>query len=357
MPYINMNDNNGIIGDYGTIDNSTNITINHFNQRYNLKERFDNGNEEYEYSAYCVGQFGEKAFKGCIPVTFTNLHSQNKFMYDHLHIDVPIEWYSKLYFDGHIIKFKAKVHDYDRKNKSKDYTLTITEIYTEDSSKQTAINFVNSLKYPSINIIKENFDDGKYILEKEYSQETIAEFTIRLLTMLDISLASIDQSFYSGFITNFILTQYFLNTNLNEQCNQLYIIRQLNKEILIDLALIVSDIIMKFNKGKESLYKYQDIFSHIAYICNILQKANKNASLRTNLNKNDYDEEYNNIKEFGNKIEHNETKKMFDKLKKRHHDFGFKYPKNETELDNEIYSLWNNLLTMAHHLGYINILV
>ena len=354
---INMNDNNGslIIGDHGTIDNSINIT-NHFNQRYNLKERFDAGNEEYEYSAYCVGQFGEKAFKGCVPVTFTNLHSQNKFMYDHLHIDVPKEWYSKLYFDGHIMKFKATVHDYNRSNKSKDYTLTITEIYTEDSSKQTDIKFVNSLKYPSFNISEENFNDGKYIIEEDYSQETIAEFTIRLLTMLDSSLASIDQSFYSGFITNFILTQYFLNTSLNEQCNQLYVIRQLDKDVLIDLALIVSDVIMKFNNGTESLYKYKDIFSHITYICNIIQNIDKNVNLKCKKNDNLYNEVSNNLETFGNKIGHNETKKMFDKLKKRHFDFGFKYPENEEELEKEKAKLWNSLLTMFHNLGYVNIL-
>lgn len=52
--YINNNKITGsIIGDYGTVDNSVNIT-NHFNQRINLKERFEKGNIEHEYSAYCV---------------------------------------------------------------------------------------------------------------------------------------------------------------------------------------------------------------------------------------------------------------------------------------------------------------
>ena len=102
--------------------------------------------------------------------------------------------------------------------------------------------------------------------------------------------------------------------------------------------------------------KYKDIFGHIAYICNILQKANKDITLKTTDNYKEYTDIDNSIKEFGRKIGHNETKKMFDKLKKRHYDFGFKYPENEEKLEKEKNKLWISLLTMAHNLGYINIL-
>lgn len=337
---------------HGNIDNRV-MNINHFDQRHNLKDRYDKGNEEFEYSAYCVGQFGNKAFKGCIPVTFINLHSNNRFMYDHIHINVPEKWYSELFFDGSIMKFKATIKPYNRGNGSQDYGLVITKIYTDSTSKKTNIKYSNSLKFNLINIYEDLYKLAKQTME-EYEQETIAELVIRLLTMLDSSLSSIDPAIYSGFITNFVLTQYFLNTSLNEQCNQNYIIRQLDKEVLSDIAKLVSNVIIEINMNSSSMYRYQDIFSHICYICNYIQKINKDVSKYKKEKFIEYTNVNNRLSEFGEKIEQKDTNKMFDKLKKRHRDFGFKYPENEKEMEKE---LWCSLLSMAHHLGYINLLV
>ena len=337
---------------HGNIDNRK-ITINHFEQRYNLKDRYEKGNDEYEYSAYCVGKFGNKAFNGCVPVTFINLHSNNRFMYDHIHINVPKNWYSELFFDSSIMKFKATIKPYNRANGSKDYGLIVTEVFTDSASKRTCISYSNSLKFKPMNI-----EDDIYNLAIEtinnYSQETIAELVIRLLTMLDSSLSSIDQAIYSGFITNFILTQYFLNTSLNEQCNQNYIIRQLDKEVLLDLAKIVSNIIMKININSDSMYRYRDIFSYICYMCNFIQKIDKDVSKYTKKKFEEYNDIYKKLTKFGEKIDQKDTNKMFDKLKKKHYDFGFKYPENEDKMEKE---LWCSLLTMTHHLGYIDLLV
>lgn len=350
--YINNNKITGsIIGDYGTVDNSVNIT-NHFNQRINLKERFEKGNIEHEYSAYCVGKFGSKAYKGCVPITFINIHSYNQFMYDHMHIDVPEDWYSELYFNNSIMKFKGVVNQYSRGNGTLDYSIKITEIYTDQTSKNTSVNYSNSLKFRNILLKEEHINELKDYIINGMFQETLAEFTIRIFTLLDSALASIDNSFYSGFITNFILTQYFLNTSLNEQCNQIYIIRQLDKEILLDLALIVSNIIMTYNIDSNKLYKYKDLFSYVCNICNVLQNINKNCGEYNKGKNNEYIELNNNLNLFSTKINHDNTNKMFDKIKRRHRDFGFNFPENKNEFENELYI---NLIKLLCNLGYINV--
>ena len=341
-----------IIGDnHGVVDNRE-ITINHFDQRYNLKERYEKGNEEYEYSAYCTGKFGNKAFKGCVPITFINVHSNNRFMYDHIHINVPENWYSELFFNDSIMKFKAKIKPYNRKDGTKDYSLIITEIYTDSTSKKTNIAYSNSLKFKTIDLNEETYNLALETIQT-YHNETIAELVIRLLTMLDSSLSAIDPAIYSGFITNFILTQYFLNTSLNEQCNQNYIIRQLDIDILFDLAKIVSDVIIKINTNSNTMYKYKDIFGHICYICNYIQNINKNVSDYKKEKFKEYTNINNKVSEFGEKINQKDTNKMFDKLKKRHKDFGFNYPNDKNEMEKD---LWCSVLSMAHHLGYIDLL-
>ena len=334
-----------------SIDNSVNIT-NHFNQRINLKERFEKGNIEHEYSAYCVGKFGNKAYKGCVPITFINIHSYNQFMYDHMHINVPKDWYSELYFNDSIMKFKGTVLPYTRGNGTLDYSIKITEIYTDQTSKRTQINYSNSLKFRNIILKEEHINELKNYIINGMLQETLAEFTIRILTLLDSALASIDNSFYSGFITNFILTQYFLNTSLNEQCNQIYIIRQLDKEILLDLALIISNVIMTYNIDSNKLYKYKDLFSYICNICNVLQNINKNCGKYTKGKNSEFIELNSNLNLFGNKINHDNTNKMFDKIKRRHKDFGFSFPENKEEFENELYV---NLIKLLCNLGYINV--
>lgn len=258
-------------------------------------------------------------------------------MYDHMHIDVPKDWYSELYFNNSIMKFKGIVNQYKRGNGTEDYSIKITEIYTDQTSKKTLVNHSNSLKFRNINLKDEDIIELKDYIINSMFQETLAEFTIRILTLLDSTLASVDNSFYSGFITNFILTQYFLNTSLNEQCNQIYIIRQLDKEILLDLALIVSDIIMTYNIDSNKLYNYKDLFSYICNICNVLQNIDKDCGKYSRDKFKDYKSIKEYIELFGNKIEHNDTNKMFDKIKRRHRDFGFSFPENKNEFENELY--------------------
>lgn len=350
----NINKSNFTLnGDYGSIkgiDNSVNI-INHFEQRINLKDRFDSGNREFEYSAYCIGKSGNKAYKGCVPVTFINIHSCNEFIYDHLHIDVPNDWYSELYFDDNIMKFKGIVNKYERANGTYDYSIKLTDIYTDQISKFTRVNYSNSLKVKNIILTNEQNQELKDYIINDMLRETLAEFTIRIFTLLDSALASIDNSFYSGFITNFILTQYFLNTSLNEQCNQTYILRQLNKDILLDLALIVSNIIMMYNIDFDEIRRYKDLFKYTCNICDILQNINKDCSKYNKNNFSEYKSVNDNIGLFSDKIQQCNTNKMFDKIKRRHRDFGFTQCENKEDFINNLYI---NLIKLLCNLGYIN---
>ena len=333
-------------------DRSINYTINNFEQRLNLKERYNPDKPiKYEYSAYCVGKYGNKLFNNCVSITCVNLHSYNLFMYDHIHVNLPIKWYNDSIFDNNIIKFKGIVEEYVRSDGSKDYTIKVTDILC--SSNRIIGIYNNSLKLQPINFSKQFLDSARKVIEEELSKEIIFEFVIRLLTILDSSLCSQDELFYPGFVSNIILSYYFMNTNLNDLCQQKYLLRQLNKDILLDLGKIVSELIIKINEDKNSLYLWRHLFIKVSEICNVIQKIDKDLSKQNKKNRDDYKTVNDNIKLFGEKIDSNSTNKMFNKVKMRHIDFGFSYPESEEELKKYETTLWGSLCKMFYHQGYL----
>lgn len=337
------------------VDNSTNITINnHFEQRLNLKELYEHGNPIKEYIGYCVGRFGKKTFHGCVSVTFINVHSGNRFIHDHMHIDVPKKYYDEnkdYLFDGHLIRFKAIVYPYKRKDESIDYTLEIKDMI--DVNRKIFASGLHSSKintsYPDkdcIEIIDNIIND-----ELDSYHDSILEFVTRTSTKLDIMLLTLDSKECLNspdFISNAIKTQYFLNTKLNEQCNQDYMLRKLSTKALIDLAKIISNILISLSDDKD-FWLYRHVFKRIGDICNYIQGINMNTTLMNKNNREDYKPIYNSLKSFGEKICNDDSKRMFDKVRNRHFDFGFDYPEDPDKY-NEL--LCKDLVRMLNYYGY-----
>lgn len=340
---------NNSLNDY-SINDSFNTTINYYDQRLNLKER--NDGKEYEYVAYCVGLFknDRKKLKDIVTVTCVNLHSDYRYMSDHIHIDLPQKIYDDSLFENNIIKFRGIVKPYTRKsNNTTDYTILITNVLCTTNRIHGIWN--NSIKLPdSINFTEKFFNSCNKWFEEECSTETIAEFVIRMLETIDISLCAQDNMFYPGFVTNIILSYYFLNGKLNDMCQQHYFINQLDREILIDLAKITSYIVIEINKKNNNLYLWKHMFMKLSDVCNVLQGINKDISLKTKQNKDEYDNINNNINTFIEKINSEDHNKVFDKLKNRHRDFGFRYPEDVEEFNKE---LIEDFYKMLYFKGYI----
>ena len=344
-------DLNNSFNDYSINDSfNTTINLNYYDQRLNLKER-DNG-KEYEYVAYCVGLFKAKcikSLKNCVPITCVNLHSDYRFMSDHIHINLPQKFYDDSLFENNIIKFRGIVKPYKRGNGSEDYTIMITKVLCTTNRIHGIWN--NSIKLPTnINFTEKFYESCDNWFEEECSTETISEFVIRMLETIDISLCAQDNMFYPGFVTNIILSYYFLNGKLNDMCQQHYFINQLDREILIDLAKITSFIVIEINKKDNNLYLWKHMFMKLSDVCNVLQGIDKDISLKTKQNKEEYKIVNDNINNFIEKIGSENHNKVFDKLKNRHRDFGFRYPENIEEFNKK---LKEDMYKMFYFKGYV----
>lgn len=353
--YNNINTVNGqFIGEVkgDAIDNSDrsiNYNINNYDLRWTLKERYNPKNPiEYEYSTYCVGRYGKKIFDDCVSVTCVNLHSNNLFMYDHIHIKIPVNWYDDSIFDNNVLKFKGIVEPYDRSDGSKDYGIKVTEVISITNRMIGIYN--NSLKLAPLKFTEHFLELAKHVIENEISKDIIVEFVIRMLTILDTGICAQDDVVYPGFVSNIILSYYFMNTNLNELCQQKYLLREYDKEILLDIGKIISTIIININEDKQSIFLWRHLFILVSKICNVLQGIEKDTSKQNKKNKDEFDCVFEALKTFGNKINSIDNKKMFNKLKMRHVDFGYKYPEDKEEFDK---MLWNNLCKMFYYQGYI----
>lgn len=345
-----INIDNSTLGNL--INDSFNTTIyNYNNQRINLKERDDG--KEYEYVMYCVGQNkkAKKSLNDCLIVTCINIHSYYDFITDHAHLDLPLNIYNDDIFKHNIIKFKGVVQKYTRANGTEDYTIKISNIL--DMSNRINSIHNNALKLPNNTFTEEALIKGKTLIDKITTEE-LYEFVIRQLDLIDISICSQDNTLYPGFITNLILSQYLLTSKLDLMSKQDLCIRDLSREAIIELALILSFILVEINKEECNLYLWKHLFIKLSVICNVLQGINKDLTLSNKKNRDEYKNIYENITYFAGKINTLDVKKMIDKIRNRHKDFGFLYPENEEEFKDELYT---NLVKILYFKGYFNGLI
>ena len=346
---------------YGTmndmIDNSINITHNYFKERINLKERDDS--QEYEYVGYCVGE--GKKFKDFHTVICVNVHSYNQFICDHVHIDIPNNLYDEFSFTHNIMKFIGIAEPYERNNGTKDYTIKVTKIL---NTNNRLVGFDSNAIKVSFKFFENDFYDKvkNKIENDEITTLQLAEFLIRSFDRIDIGLSANENVCYTNFITNFILSQYFLNGKLDRMCQQRYIINELNRPIILDLCKLASYLLMSIRRKLTSICMWKQFFMKVTEVCNILQGIDKDLILKNKHNKKEYDYIDKNIKMFGNKIEFNESKSMFDKIRARHKDFGFRYLEEFNKEKDDYITLEEFNIQLDHYLaealyfeGYITI--
>ena len=335
MRDINIRDINQIVNKY-----TTNINI---NERGLLKDR--NNGEKYKYELICIGEYKNDKGKirdGYIRVTCINVHSNYKFITDHVHLDFPVElWDEKYKYNA--MKIIAVVYEYEKVNgcdgRSKDYGLKVEEVL-KSSSKINSV-FDNVFKLTKYNKFNEDnfgtFDDYKNCV-LDISDETLSRTLDNQLAKLD-SILSTKDVFYSNFISNTIFTYYFLNHKLDFLVQQRHDIDYLYKDVVVDLLLISSKLMYDIDSGE--LYTWKSLFQLINETCNVIQGIIANPKY-ANKKCKEGQEIQKNIKKFANKIDSCEPNKCFEKIRNRNKDFGYIYPDDVEKFNSD---LWKDLIS------------
>lgn len=327
------------------IDNSNKIININIYDRFNLKER--NNGKEYEYDLFCINKYDrcKKSINNHVVVTCINVHSNYKFMTDHIHVNFP----EKLYDDSDaysLMKVKGIVYEYTRTNGTKDYSMIVTEILNRSNRMLGVVKNIFGVKF-------NKFDRGSIDIYmnkiEEMDNNQLSELVVREVESIDSFLSASDM-FFPGFISNSIFTYYFLNTKLDYLEQQKLCVRYLPNEVLIDLGLLFSTVIRGINAGE--IYLWRHLFKKVSEICNVLQGVEKDLLMKTKSNRKDYDIIDINIKEFSNKIEAEQVKKNFTKIRIRNKDFGYLYPENVEEFKD---AMKCNLISYALCRGYLQL--
>lgn len=332
---INIRDINQIVNNY-----TTNINV---NERGLLKER--NNGEKYKYELICIREYkNSKGRKddGYIRVTCVNVHSNYKFITDHVHLDFPIDKWDEKY-NYNAMKVIAVVYEYEKTNgcngKSKDYGLKVEEVLKSSSKINSVFDNVFKLtKY-------DKFNEETFGTFKDYKKCVIDLLDETLVRTLDNQLAKLDSVlstkdvFYSNFISNTIFTYYFLNHKLDFLVQQRHDLDYLCKDVIMDLLLISSKIMYEIDSGE--LYTWKDLFQLVNETCNVIQGVVANPK-GMNKKHNKFDELNRNIKAFADKIDSCEPNKCFEKIRIRNKDFGYSYPTDVEKFNNE---LWKDLIS------------
>lgn len=319
------------------IDNSINI-VNNFNIRINLQERAKSG-KVYEYTLFCLHEYkrAKNIPKDIVRVTCVNVHSDNMFISDHIHIDFPKRLYDDVSYNYSIMRIKAKAYEYTRTNGTKDLGLMVTKI-------ESAVNRIGHYegKYgtKSLPIIKSNIEKDqreffKYIYSKDFSNDYLSEILSKQISYLE-GLIAVPNQLYSGFLSDLILTYYFANDYKQELETKSLYIHNLNRDVIIDLIQLLSKISFKINNGE--IFMWRQFMKELNVICNVLQGINKDIcqvkDKTDNVNKN--------IEKFAEKIDSKEVRKIFNKIKIRNEDFDYQYPKDDESYKEKLndYAIW-----------------
>lgn len=322
-----------------TVDNSItyNIMIN-IDQRGNLKNLHDG--KEHEFVMFCIEEREDiKKVKGTKMVLCTNIYSNYEFITDHAFVTFPEKWYDD-FTNYNLIKVKAKIYKYKRGDGTEDYSFIVTEI----------LDMTNRM----INLPREQFLINKHPNTIELfdenmnwmSDEDLYDIVFEQLMILDTTISN-NNNIRQGFISGLIMTRYFLNTQLQSLVNQQKILRNVSREVLLDIFKLLSTIMCNIDKGE--MYLWRHLLNQINKICNYFQGIEYNINNLSRTNRNIINDNLNKFKLKINCLEHN---KLFGRCKVYNRNIGYLYPSDTKEFE-EI--LRFNALSYLLSKGYFKI--
>lgn len=334
-----MKDNvNNIYGTWNgdNIDNSTNI-INNFYIRVNLQEREASG-KTYEYTLFCLHEFkkAKNVPDGYIRITCINVHSDCMFVSDHIHIDFPKSLYDDYSYDYSVMTIKAKAYKYP-KGKGFDYGLKVTKIESATNRLGHYTGSYGNKVLPKLESDQKEFFKFVYTISKDY--DCLCEILSQQINYLEGIIAN-ENRLYPGFLFNMIATYYFANDYKKELETKSFYLHELGRENILEMLQLFSKIIFKINNGE--IFMWRQLLFEINEFCNVIQEIIKDVTKKNRYNKEVFNEVYDNIQHFAIKIYAEETKAMFDKIKRRNEDYGYQYPKNVEKYKEQLhdYVIW-----------------
>lgn len=145
----------------------------------------------------------------------------------------------------------------------------------------------------------------KYVYNNEISELTLAETLTTQISYLEGIIAE-SCCIYSGFLYNMIMTNYFVNKYNRDLENKSLHLHNLERDVLIDLLQILSNLLFKINIG--DIFMWRHFMQNLNELCNVVQGIEYDI---TNLKNKSTEKDAvdNNLKKFANKIEYKETKK------------------------------------------------
>lgn len=268
--------NNGNNNQINIKNNNKSLNNNSFNKTFNInhyatmKEQHKSverpglkdleDNKEYKFCAYCLGrsQFKSK-HDGYDLIIIVNLHQNNKYKSDHIHMHIKQGYYTRD-LDNSIIIFNG-----------------IKETYIQDDEECYSVIMTKLLDY------KKTFDisDDKfmeYLYSDEELEEEMEKYHKLLIDerrkILFTMLKNIDMIMYStgvrdNFVSDFILSQFTFNKDYKLLSLKKQEDIQLSDKGLIQLILLCSRILYTIQNG--FIYSYKDLFNEICRIVNVLQ--------------------------------------------------------------------------------------
>ena len=195
--------------------NQININVN-IDQRGNLKDRFDG--QEYEFDLFGIQVSNLKKEEGYDKVLCVNVYSNYEFITDHAFVKFPDNFYADDY-NYSLIKIIGKVYKYKRADGTEDYSIEVVKIM--DICNRMIGIFKNDF-----GIIKETGDISEYnILMNMVKEDFLYDIVQEQLQLFDM-VVSLKSNVRKGFMTSYLLTRYFLNTQLQAMVNQRIVLRE-----------------------------------------------------------------------------------------------------------------------------------
>lgn len=288
-------------------------------ERPGLKEL--KGKGERVFYGFCLGssQFKSK-YEGYVNILVVNIHYNNTFKADHLHLHVKEEIYND-YYKNKIIEFTAEVNPYLQDNEEC-YSLIVSKINRCYDQFNIEDYYIPECLFD---------DDVELIRYKDEYFELPIENRRKILFNLfkEINLLFYREGICNNFISDFILMHFLFNKDYRILSLKDYEDINIPEESVIQLSLLCSRIL--FVVQNKYINDYKSLFD---LICDII---NKYQGIYRKFTKNkDIDE----LRDFclTNNIPYGS--KIYSLVKRRMNNYEFNEVKSENEIHDLYFILW-----------------
>ena len=242
--------------------------INNSNNRTILKDLVGQRIQIWGYAVREFNRFTDNNGKPYVRYTVTNIHSEDKYISDHIQLGLPFELYDED-IERHVIMADGFVYEYDS-SFGKKQSIIATEV---NLSIANELSINKDFILPKYNLSEEDITNTMYKIA-DYQPDK----KFKLLLKANNYLNNMIMGMPKDFISNYIINHYMINENPDSINRADLSILQNDELSIMETMLLILSVAKRLSEGSfNSIYQ---MFDFINAVLNNMQGFEPDTSIK-----------------------------------------------------------------------------